>query len=168
MAKEYNVSKSATACFKCSGALKAGDELIATLREVGDDFQRQDFCLACGQGQDAVDPNGLIGLWHSKVPQPNEKKKLFIDNDLLLNFFHRLEDAQEPAKINFRYVLALVLMRKKILIYDGSQKQADGQCVWNMRMRGSDRKLQVTDPGMDESKIAEVSQHLGEILEGEL
>ena len=168
MAKEYNISKSASACAACGQGLKAGDEFVAALRETKDDFQRQDFCLACWPAQQSVQGDDLVGVWHSHVPLEREKKKLFVDNDLLVNFFHRLHDAQEPAKVSFRYVLALVLMRMKILVYDGMEKSPAGGEVWNMHVRGSDKKLLVVDPGMDEAKIAEVSQHLGEILEGQL
>jgi hypothetical protein len=168
MAKEYNISRNAAVCAKCSQALQAGDEFVAALRETKDDFQRQDFCLPCWADQQAVQGDDLVGVWHSHVPLAQEKKKMFVDNDLLVNFFHRLQDAQEPSKISFRYVLALVLMRKKILVYDGMEKLPAGGAVWNMHARGIDKKLHVIDPGMDESKIAEVSQHLGEILEGEL
>ena len=86
---------------------------------------------------------------------------------MLINFFERLEDADDPAKVQFRFVLALILMRKKMLVYDGL-KAGKGDQPWLMHFRGSGKKCRVVDPHMDEDKIAEVSQQLGEILEGDL
>lgn len=167
MAKEYNISKVAGQCLKCAAVLAPGQEFVATLKETAEDFFREDYCAACFPGEEAMGGD-IVGVWRSHVPQPQEKKKLFVDNDLLVHFFHRLEEAREPAKINFRFVLALVLMRKKLLIYDGREKLADGSEAWKMHLKGGGRVQKVIDPKMDEEKIAQTSQHLGEILEGEL
>jgi hypothetical protein len=167
MAKEYNISKTAGRCLKCNTALSPGQEFVATLKETAEEFCREDYCTSCWQEPEALPPE-IVGVWHSHVPQPQEKKRLFVDNDLLVNFFQRLEDAQEPLKINFRYVLALVLMRKKLLIYDGRNQLPDGREIWKMHFKASDQVQKVIDPGMDEEKIAQTSEHLGDILEGEL
>jgi hypothetical protein len=144
-----------------------GEEFTASLRTSGEDFVREDFCAACWnpQRESAAD---CVGVWKSRVPQPQEKKKLFLDNDLLVNFFERLSDAKEPARISLRFVLSLILMRKKLLSYEGTHKLPDGQDAWIMRFKGQEATHDVIDPHMDEAKIAEVSSHLGEVLEGEL
>ena len=97
-----------------------------------------------------------------------EKKKLFVDDELLINFFERLEGAEGDLKLSFRFVLALVLMRKKLLIYDRMDRGEDGTETWEMHLKGNPRTHRVIDPRMDEEKIAEVSTQLGQILEGEL
>jgi len=88
--------------------------------------------------------------------------------ELLVNFFERLDGTEEPARISFRFVLALVLMRKKLLVYDRSDKGPDGTEVWTMHLKGDRQVHKVVNPQMDEDKIAEVSGKLSEILEGEL
>ena len=99
---------------------------------------------------------------------PEEKKKLLVDDDLLMNFFRRLEGETQGVKISFRFVLGLVLMRKKLLIYDRMVKQDDGVELWQMHFRGSNQMHEVIDPKLDEDKIAEVSGQLTQILNGEL
>lgn len=167
MAKEYNISKTLGHCHKCDVALVPGQEFVATLKETAEEFGREDYCLSCWQESLAAGPE-IVGVWHSHVPVAQEKKKLFVDNDLLVNFFQRLEDAAEPMKVNFRYVLALVLMRKKLLVYDGRDQLPDGREIWKMHFKASDQVQKVIDPGMNEEKIAQTSEHLGDILEGEL
>ena len=108
----------------------------------------------------------MVGTWRTRIPRPKEKKKLFVDDELLVNFFERLEGALPPEKVNFRFALALILMRKKLLIYDGSNKLPDGREVWAMHLKGGPA-CEVLDPRLDEEKIAQVSQQLDEILEGE-
>jgi len=169
MGKEYNISRTGGQCSRCGKQLQAGDEFVTTVREYGEDFRREDFCAACWEDQPQGDDPDLLGLWRSRIPPPQEKRKLFVDNDLLVSFFERLEGAAEPVKINLRFVLALVLMRKKLLVYDKSETAADdGRDVWKMHFKGSGQTHEVIDPNMDEEKIAEVSRHLSEILETEL
>ncbi len=169
MAKDYNISRRTGRCRLCEKELLPGDVFVATVRACGEQFERFDFCEACWQDrrQEQSDPD-LFGVWHTCVPQAEEKRKLFVDEECLVEFFERLDGAGQPAKVNFRFVLALVLMRKKLLVYDRMEKQPDGREIWHMHLKGDETDHQVTDPHMDEEKIAEVSRSLGEILEGEL
>ncbi len=168
MAKEYEISKTAGVCCSCNRALQPGDPLLATVIDTEDQLQRKDYCRACWEGQNLNDDPDLLGFWSTRVPRPEEKKKLFVDDEVLMQFFERLDGTGDPGRVSFRFVLTLVLMRKKLLVYEGSEKTPSGDEVWTMRLKGSDRTYQVTDPHMDEEKITEVSQHLSEILESEL
>jgi hypothetical protein len=167
MAKEYNISKTSGQCNKCEKQLAVGQEFVAVVKDVNDDLSRLDFCKACwdalGEEGGQADP-AIVGIWHTKVPQAQEKKRQFVDNELLVDFFTRTEGAQDATKVSFRYVLALVLMRKKLLVYDGMQKDAAGAELWLTHLRGSEQAYHVIDPKMDEDKIAEVGRRLDEIL----
>lgn len=167
MAKEYNISKPSGRCRKCDRPLEPKEEFVATVREVGEELTREDFCLACWEGHDHKEGQDIFGVWHAHIPQPQEKKKILVNDEVIITFFERLEAADDPVKLGFRYVLALVLMRKKLLVYDRMERR-EGQEIWLMRFRGSDKVHRVVDPRLDEEKIAEVSQSLGAIMEGQL
>ena len=168
MAKEYNITKTAGRCVVCEAEIAPGDELVATVREADEELVREDCCIPCWDADPKDDSPELLGVWRSRVPMPKEKKKLLIDDALLINFLQRLEGTDVPARVNLRYVLALVLMRKRLLVYDRSEKREDGTDVWTMHLKGDQTTYLVTDPHLDEEQIAEVSRHLGEIMEGEL
>ncbi len=85
-------------------------------------FRRLDVSLeAWEQGNR---PDRVFAHWKAEVPQPNERKKVFVDNDVLLNLLRRLADADAPDRIAFRFVLALILMRKKMVRYDRTELRA--------------------------------------------
>lgn len=168
MAKEYNISKTSGQCATCKTPILPEEELMAVIRETDEAFIREDFCLNCWPSQPQEQDSSVLGVWRARVPKPEEKKKLLVDDEVLVNFFHRLEGTEEQAKINFRFVLALVLMRKRLLIYDRMNKDAQGNQTWQMHIRGNSQVHHVIDPDMDEDKIAQVSQQLGQIMEGEL
>ena len=168
MSKEYNISKASGQCVACGRAMPPLEEFMAVLRETDEAFVREDYCLPCWQANPREETKERVGVWRAHVPPPADRKRMFVDDEMLVNLFHRLEEATEPAKVNFRFVLALVLMRKKMLVYD-RMEIADGAEIWQMHFRGASEQVhRVTNPHLDEEKITEVSGHLGEILQGEL
>ena len=167
MAKDYDIAKTGGRCVACERELSAGEEFLATVREDGEGLTRHDYCPACAEKRPADEP-GVLAAWRTRAPKPQEKKRLFVDDDVLVSFFERLAEAEEEAKVNFRFVLALILMRKKLLVYDRLRKEPDGREVWLMHFRGQEQPHEVLDPKLDDEKIAEVSGRLGEVMEVEL
>jgi len=90
-----------------------------------------------------------------------------VDDEVLCTLFERLADTSEPAKVNFRFVLGLILMRKRIVLFETS-RQEEGRDVWVVRLKGREDRLDLVDPKLTESQVADVSQQLGEILNEEL
>jgi hypothetical protein len=163
MSKDYNISKPDGTCCACNRQLQPEQEFMATICETDDGFMRRDFCLDCWS--DDLRDEGTIGFWRSHIPKPQEKKKLFVDDEVLINFFRRLADTDEPSRVSFRYVLALILMRKKLLAYDRTEADGEGRDIWKMHFKGSGETHDVIDPHMDEDQILQVSQDLGQIME---
>jgi len=169
MAKEYNISKTEAQCRQCEAQIDPGEELTARVREQDGEFVREDFCLACWEAGRVAEGQDVYATWRVRVPMPDEKKKkLLVDDAVLINFFQRLEGENEPVKVGFRYVLALVLMRKKLLVYDRREVLDSGAEIWKMHFRKTGDEHEVVDPKLDEDKIAEVSQSLGDIIEADL
>ena len=101
------------------------------------------------------------------MPRPEQKKKLFVDDAVLCELFERLSDVAEPAKVNFRFVLGLILMRKRLVIYDNTVRDGERE-IWKVRMKGKQEQLDLLNPKLDEEQTREVSTQLGEILQQEL
>ena len=128
-------------------------------------------------------PNHLFGYWKTTVPEPNEKKRQFVDDTVLMQMLKKLGVSEDEDKLAFRYVLALILMRKRLLRYDSSEKQAveqeDGttltQEVWTLTPKlnvkkgpmgkwDEDNKIELLDPKLDAAKIEQVTVQLGDVL----
>ena len=158
------VGRAGTRCSVCAADLSPGDKLMAALRETPEGFDRADVCPACWP---AFDRAGVLAFWQSAVRTPSAKPKRFVDDEVLCELFERLADAPEPAKVNFRFVLGLILMRKRLLAYEGGREDA-GRDVWVVRRRGRQDRLDLLNPHLDEQQVAEVSQQMGEILNEDL
>ncbi len=167
MAKEYNIARSAGHCARCEKTLEPNEAFMATVVEQDGDLVRRDWCLACWNGGDHGNAGELFGQWRAVVPEPTARKRLFVDDDVLMNFVVRLAGDADESRQAFRFVLTLVLMRKRLLTYLRSRRDDEGREIWTLRQRGGGEH-EVVNPELDEDRIAEVGAQLSEILEGDL
>ncbi len=118
----------------------------------------------------------MFSYWKTTIPETQQKKKLFVDDGVLLDLFHRLESRTESADIQFRFVLALLLMRKRLIKYEGTEPpvETDGTAngtvseIWRMVLRNSGQAVRVINPHLTTEQIGEVSEQLSSILAEEV
>lgn len=87
-----------------------------------------------------------------------------IDDEMLMGFFERPAGETEQEKINFRFVLALVLMREQHLKHDSSRTEGDKE-IWRLRIPGNKRTVEVINPHLDEQQIEQLSSQIGQGLQ---
>jgi hypothetical protein len=160
----YDVARPQGQCAICHQPIAPSTKFVAALSETPAGFQRIDSCLNCWPQQDRKD---VVAFWQTLMPRPEQKKKVFVDDTVLCELFERLGTVTEPAKLSFRFVLGLILMRKRLVLYESTRIDHDRE-IWQVRMKGRDDTLDLLDPKLDQAQIHEVSQQLGEILHQEL
>ncbi|MHC4584288.1 MAG: hypothetical protein ACYS3N_07130 [Planctomycetota bacterium] len=163
---EWEVDKPLGQCYGTGRKIEPGEEYFGALLEIEEGLQRRDFCADYWESEK---PN-VFCYWKSKLPSPDEKKQIFVDDNMLMAFFERLENEAEKEKLNFRFVLALILMRKRLLKYDATRDE-DGKEVWRLRIVGnksSDNRVDVINPHLDEEQIKQLSSQIGQILHTEV
>ena len=191
-APTYDIQRPTGKCAFSGRTLEPGESYIATLIELDETdaaalvknsptapnnsetksigFRRLDVSIeAWQQGQK---PERVFSFWRSVVQPPNAKRKVFVDDQVLLDLLRRLGEDDRPGRQAFRFVLALVLMRKKLLRFDGQETRngADGKAEewWTLTPKGQEEPLTVLNAQLDEQQIQSVTEQLGEILEAEL
>lgn len=191
-APTYDIQRPTGKCAFSGRTLEPGEPYIATLIELDEaeaaalvknaptapnnsetksiGFRRLDVSAeAWQQGQR---PERVFSFWRSVVQPPNAKRKVFVDDQVLLDLLRRLGEDDRPGRQAFRFVLALALMRKKLLRFDGQETRngADGKSEewWTLTPKGQDEPLTVLNAQLDEQQIQSVTEQLGEILEAEI
>jgi len=159
-----DIPRAAGTCLVSARAIAPGEKYFAAVRETPVGIERLDISPECWGGFAKDD---LLAYWQTIMPKADQKKKLLVDDEVLCTLFERLADATEPVKIHFRFVLGLILMRRRLVIYEETRHD-DGKDTWIVRMKGKDHRLELIDPKMNEQQVAEVSQQLGQILNEEL
>jgi len=158
---EWNVAKSRRVC-ACGRELAENEAYCAALYEQGEEFVRKDYCAACWEKAHAE--GGMFSYWKTTVPPKAQKRRLFADDEVLLDFFFRLEHAEEEQKQHFLYLLGLILMRKKILKFDDVQRTEDREFLC-LRYAREDRVVRVPNPKLTDEQIDALKGQLSEILD---
>jgi hypothetical protein len=160
----YDVARPLGVCAVTAQPIAADEKFMAALRETPQGFERIDVSMPAWGDFDRKD---VVAFWQTTMPRHEQKKKLFVDDEVLCQLFERLAELAEPAKLNFRFVLGLILMRKRMLIYETTRHEGERE-LWTVRFKGREDRLDLLNPRLTEEQVGEVSQLLGEILNEEL
>jgi hypothetical protein len=145
--------------------IQPDEKMMAALRETSIGFERLDISV---EAWPQFDQATVLAFWQTVMPRPEARRKLFVDDGVLCELFERLGDVTEAAKLSFRFVLGLILMRKRLLVYEANRLEPDGREFWIVRFRGREQRMELLNPRLDEQQITEVSRQLDEILNQEL
>jgi len=159
---EWTINKPLGQCYGTGRKIEYGEEYFGALVQTEEGLQRRDFSADYWESQKPQ----TFCHWKTRLPQPGQKKQLFVDDQMLMAFFERLEKETEQQKVNFRFVLALILMRKRILKYEDTRTDGDKE-IWVLRTVGDRQSVEVVNPHLDEGQIEQLSSQIGEILQTE-
>ena len=162
------VSRPTGVCAATGDPLLPEKPAMATLCEREEDegfFERFDFSIKAWERGDR--PQRLFSYWRYTVPEAGKKPDIVIDDTVLMDLFERLASDERPVRIAFRYILALVLVRKRKLKLVGREETESGE-TWLLQWKGTDGEpFEVNNPGIAEDEIQDLSDQLGEILQGD-
>ncbi len=159
---DYDIAHQTGVCAATQRTLQPGDQFYAVLFDTPGGFERRDYSVAAWENP----PENYFSYWKSHVPQKQEKKRLFVNNDVMVDLMLRLADRDEEVKQHFRFVLSLILMRKRLLKYEQTVHE-DGVEYWHMRLKRDQSIQAIVNPRMTDDQIAAVSAELGAILHGD-
>lgn len=161
---EYEVTRAVGRCTVTGRTFSEGELFHSALFETPDGFERRDYSTESWEGP----PEGALCHFQTRLAKKEEaRKKLFVDSDVLINLFLRLADIDDPLKLRFRFVLSLIMLRKRLLKYERTVRE-DSREFWEMRMMRDKTLHRVLNPVLDEQEIQELTGELGSILAGQL
>lgn len=161
---DFSLARPGHTCSVTGQPIAPDEPFMAALRETAQGFERLDVKL---DAWPTLPQQDILAFWRATMPKANAKKRQFVvDDAALCDLLERLEGVDVHEKQAFRFVLALILMRKRLAIYEGT-KTVDGVEHWQMRLRGRNGTLSIVDAKPTEEQIAAVSTQLGEILNEE-
>ncbi len=130
--------------------------------ETANGFERRDIA------EDSWDGPSEDAVCHfkTKLAKKEQPRKTFVDDSVLINFFLRVADCAEPLKLRFRFVLSLILLRKRLVKYEQTIREKDGE-YWEMKLMRDKSLHKVFNPSMNDAEIEAVTGELGAILHGD-
>lgn len=156
---EYQIQANTRRCAATGRELRAGEKIFTVLLDEGGKFLRQDYSAEAWEGQ----PPAAFSFWMSRVPSNEEGRRPRIDDDLLLDCFKRLEGQTEPERINFRYVVALLLMRRKRFKFEETRLEGD-QEILRLRCAKTREVHEVVNPRLNDEEMVAVQDEVFKVL----
>ena len=158
---EYDIQTPSRVCAATGRELKPGDRFFAVLTEDAGKLVRKDFAADAWPGP----PAGAVAYWSGKVPVAGQKpRKPVVNDELLLDCFDRLKDTADADGLNFRYVAALLLMRRKRFKFEDAAKDDQGRDVLIVKDARGGAVHHVTDPRLTDDQIAAVQTEVFRVL----
>lgn len=159
---EYQIGRVGQACAASGRVLAPGDAYIGALIEVEgqEEFVRQDF--AVDAWDDEQRPAGLFAYWRGVVPDQKSDALPTLDAASAADLFDQLENVEDPKRVAFRYLLALMMMRKRLLVHVGTEA---GQML--VRRKGDDAELppmEVAEPELDQAALDELTPLVADLM----
>ena len=156
---DYQIQPSTRRCSVTGRELKPGEKVYSVLLDEGGKFVRKDFAAEAWQGP----PENAFSFWAGRVSTGDKKRRPPIDDELLLDCFQRLDGRIETERVNFRFVVALLLMRRRRLKFEEARTE-DGQEVMYLRCNQTGTHHRVVNPNLTEDETAAVQQDVFQAL----
>jgi hypothetical protein len=156
---DYTIQPNSRRCAITGRELQPGERFFSALVEEDRQFVRKDFSQEAWQGP----PAGAFSFWTGVVHAGNDKVKPRFDDDLLEECFQRLEGQNEQSRVNFRYVVALLLMRRRRFRYETSTMES-GIEKMTLRCLRTNAKHEVINPRLSDDEMGQVQEEVFNVL----
>jgi len=149
---EYEIARSAKSCTATGREFVPGETFFSALIALGAELKRCDYSTAAWQGP----PPGTVGWWKSQMSDQSVRRSHWAPNDVLLSFFDDL--AEQPDKQDMRYVLALLLVRRRVMRMEEEQHDEAGRERLLLYCPRRDTQYEVPAVPPDPQRTEEIQQ----------
>lgn len=155
---DFDIKSCSRRCAATDRELLPGETYYSVLVPVGSDVVRRDYCAEAWTDP----PDDAVAWWRSQMPEANAKKMQVAPSDVLLSYFEQLEGQAEKA--DARYVLALLLIRRRIARLETTETDEQGleQLVLFCPRTETEYRTPVIMPS--DQRAAEIQNELGNLL----
>ncbi len=155
---DYELQRCTRRCSVTGRELAPGEVFYSALIDAGAELQRLDFAEEAWNGP----PDGTLGWWKSQIPAPDARRVHWAPNDVMLQFFEELQ--QKPELHDMRYVLALLLVRRRVMRVEDTQRDAQGREELVLYCPRRDATYRVVAATPDESRVEVIQEQLASML----
>jgi hypothetical protein len=159
MVMDYQLQNPTRRCSTTGRDLRPGDQYFGAVIDQGNRLARQDFAPEAWIGP----PPSTIGHWAGRVPVDEVPRRATIDDEQLLGCYRRLEDAASAERFNLRYVLALLLIRRKRLRLANTKCDELGEVLVLVDPK-TQTQSEVRNPRLSAADLSAVQREVFELL----
>ncbi len=155
---DFEVERCTRHCAESGRALTAGEEIYSVLLSERGAVKRLDYAIEVWHGP----PEKALAWWKSKIPLADQTTPKLAPSDALLQFFVELEQSVDKADV--RYVLALLLIRRRIFRLEDQIRDEQGRDVMVLYCGRNETTYDVPIVVPDDARIVQIQDQLAELL----
>jgi hypothetical protein len=155
---DFEIPKFSRRCAASDREFQPGERFYSVLVPRGAEVVRQDYSVEAWQGP----PEEALGWWRSEVPDPKARQINWAPNDVMLHYFEQLE-GQEPKR-GLRYVLTLLMIRRRIFKLETTEQDESGQEVLIVYCPRKENEYRVPVEVPTADQIVQIQEELAQML----
>jgi len=160
---DFDIQRCSRRCAATERELSPGEVYYSVLLDDDAGVDRRDYSKQGWNGP----PDGTIAWWKSRIPTRAAKKKRWAPNEVMLQFFEELDQRKDDpqSRDDMRYVLGLLLIRRRVLRQEESERDEDDNevLVLYSPRRETTYRLPMAIPHGE--RINEIQDELARLLE---
>lgn len=138
---DYTLHRPQSVCSRTGRPFGTGEEFVSALVRGPDGLARVDVAADAWDGP----PEGTIAWWKSRHLPPGEAGPALAPVEVLLDALDALDE--EPDEAPLRYLLALQLVRRRVLRMEAPGDGADdGVAIFSCRRRDREYRVREASP----------------------
>ena len=158
MQADWEIKSRAHVCARTGAEFQPGETFFTLLVREGDGFRREDLSEAAWESRnDNIQP---FSFWRSKYDPPAATRPEPLPRDDAESLLRRLVAENDPVYSNVRYILALMLERKRML--RPMESQDEDMLVYEHVTTGE--TIVITNPRLSFEQIPAVQKEVSALL----
>ena len=159
--QEWNIQARALQCAVTSRPFDKGERVYSALYWRDGQYQRVDLCADAWKARNEnIEP---LSAWQTEFVPPPPPEPEPLKKDDAESLLRRLMAENAPATRNARYILALMLERKKVLRQVERQRQEGGSALVYEHLPSGEVWL-IEDPGLKLNELSAVQDEVAHLL----
>jgi hypothetical protein len=161
LTQEWNIQAPALQCAATGRPFAKGERIFSALYWREGQYQRVDLCADAWQARNEnIEP---LSAWQTEFVPPPPPEAEALKKDDAESLLRRLVAENAPGTRNARYILALMLERKKVLRQIERQKE-EGVSVLVYEHLPSGEVWLIEDPGLKLGELTAVQDEVARLL----
>ena len=158
---EWDIQSRSDACTGCQRAFADKETYQTLLSMEPGGYTRRDLCGSCFAG---ASRDGVISYWQGEYKMPPPPAPEAIQKETAETLLRKLVESTDPSHAATRYILAVMLERKRILKHRDTVHQENGDELLVYEHAGTGESFTIPDPHLRLDQLEQVQQEVAALL----